>query len=263
MGLLIFSSLLAPVLGLRSPIATALRDQLLPPLGLAGGSISHPLGTDALGRDLLSRVTYGGRTSLTVAAGTIVIGGGVGAFLGLVAGYSEGWWGSLIDSIADATLAMPMILLALLFAVVFGPGFWNVIVVLSLVVWARYARLVRGDVLNWKHREFVDAARGSGASAGRIIKRHLFPNIGGSLIVFASLQVGWVILTEATLSFLGAGVPPPTPTWGSMIAEGRDQLETAWWVSVVPGVAILFTVLAFNLLGDWLRDMLDPRLRRQ
>jgi peptide/nickel transport system permease protein len=232
----------------------------LPPAVARGGSWNHPLGTDRKGRDILSRVVLGTRTALVVALGTIAIGGSIGTTLGLVAGYRDDWLGALIMRVVDGTLAFPSILIALVLAVTVGPGFSSVVAVLALVVWARYARVVRAEVLALREREFVLAARAVGASAYGIVCKHVLPNLLNSVVVLSTLQVGWAIVVEASLSFLGAGIPPPTPTWGGMVAEGRDFIETAWWISVCPGVAIMLMVLGFNLWGDWLRDELDPRL---
>jgi len=233
----------------------------LPPGFLEGGSWTYPLGTDRLGRDVFSRILFGARLSLGVAAVALLIGGLVGTALGLVAGYRGGWVDALVMRLADAFLAFPSILIALVLAVTVGPGFWVVALVLGLVLWARFARLVRGEVLSWKVRDFVALARVAGAGGPYIILHHLLPNIVNSLVVLGTLQVGWAIVVEASLTFLGAGIPPPAPTWGGMVAEGLDFIESAWWISVMPGIAILLVVFAFNLLGDWLRDRLDPQLR--
>jgi peptide/nickel transport system permease protein len=160
----------------------------------------------------------------------------------------------------DVSLAFPSLLLALIFAVTVGPSFWVVVAVLVLLIWARYARLLRGEVLSWKQRDFVASARVAGASSTRIMFVHILPNVASSVVVLSTLQVGWAILVEASLSFLGAGVPPPTPTWGGMVSDGRNYVDTLWWISVFPGLAVMLVVLAFNLLGDWLRDVLDPRI---
>jgi len=259
--LILIAAIFPGQLSWHSPTTTSLADQFIPPIGFDGGSWSHPLGTDFLGRDLLSRLLYGARVTLMVAVATVVIGGGVGTILGIIAGYRGGRVDAIIMRAVDATISIPMILLALLFAVLYGPSLLNIIIVLSLLIWARYARLIRGEVLAARNRDYVDLARVAGASSRRIIVKHIFPNLVNTLVVYTTLEIGWVILTEAALSFLGAGVPPPAPAWGSMVAEGRDVIINAWWVSVVPGIAILCTVLALNLFGDWLRDTLDPRLR--
>lgn len=236
-------------------------NSLLPPWFMEGGSTDYLLGTDRLGRDVLSRILLGTRVSLGVAAVALAIGGVVGTLLGMVAGYLGGWADILIMRLADTFLAFPSVLMALVLAVTVGPGFWVVAVVLGLVLWARFARLIRGETLSWKQRDFVALARVAGARGGYILRHHLFPNITNSLVVLGTLQVGWAIVVEASLTFLGAGIPPPTPTWGGMVAEGLDFVESAWWISVMPGLAIMVVVFAFNLLGDWLRDRLDPQLR--
>ncbi|WP_207537820.1 ABC transporter permease [Sabulicella rubraurantiaca] len=233
----------------------------LPPVFLDGGTSDYLLGTDRLGRDILSRILHGARLSLGVAAVALALGGSVGTLLGLIAGYRGGWADALIMRLADTFLAFPSVLIALVLAVTVGPGFWVVALVLGLVLWARFARLVRGEVLSWKARDFVALARVAGAGGPYIVLHHILPNIVNSLVVLCTLQVGWAIVVEASLTFLGAGIPPPAPTWGGMVAEGLDFIETAWWISVMPGVAILVVVFAFNLLGDWLRDWLDPQLR--
>jgi peptide/nickel transport system permease protein len=226
------------------------------------GSWSYPLGTDRLGRDLLSRIIYGARVSLAAGVVTVLISTAFGAAIGLVAGYYGGRTDAALMRVTDATLSFPVILLALILAVTVGPSFTNVVIAIAVILWARYARVIRGQVLTLMTLDFIAQARIAGAGAWRIITRHLLPNTLNTLVVLITLQVGYVIIVEASLSFLGAGIPPPTPAWGSMIAEGRDFVTSAWWVSFFPGLAILLVVLAFNLLGDWLRDTLDPRLRQ-
>lgn len=233
-----------------------------PPAFMQGGDWTFPLGTDLLGRDILSRIIKGTQVSLAVAGATILLVGIVGTTLGLLAGFKGGWFDTIIMRTVDAALAFPAILIALVMVVTVGPGFWVVVTVLGLIQWARYARLVRGEVLSWKEREFVALARVAGCSTWRIIRLHILPNVVNSVVVLSTLQVGWIIAVEATLSFLGAGVPPPTPTLGGMVAEGRNYLRSAWWISIFPGGAILIVVLSFNLFGDWLRDALDPKLRQ-
>lgn len=226
------------------------------------GSAAHLLGTDQLGRDLLSRIIHGARVSLLVSAVAILVGGGIGLTVGLVAGYMGGWVGSALMRFVEAVLAIPVLLVALLLAVALGPSQGTVILIISMFLWAGYARILRGEVLSIRERDYITAAAAIGASTPRILVRHVFPNIAATLIVLVTLQVGSVILTEASLSFLGAGVPPPAPSWGSMVNGGRDVIVSAWWVSFFPGLAILLIVLAFNLIGDWLRDVLDPKIRR-
>jgi peptide/nickel transport system permease protein len=260
--LMVFTAVLANVLTPYSPVDISLPDRLRPPFWERGGSLAHPLGTDPMGRDLLTRMTYGARISLMVGLLGLSLGGGVGATLGLIAGYAGGRVDAFLMRVTDTTLSFPIILFAILLVVILGGSLFTVVIAVALVLWARFARVIRGEVLSLRERDFVAQARIAGCSPSRIILVHLFPNVLNTLVVLLSLQVGWVIIVEASLSFLGAGVPPPTPTWGSMIAEGRDYIATAWWVSFFPGLAILVTVLAFNLFGDWLRDALDPTLRQ-
>jgi peptide/nickel transport system permease protein len=260
--LMVTTALLADVLTPYSPTDISLSERLIPPFWEKGGSLAHPLGTDPMGRDLLTRMIFGARVSLMVAMLSLIVGGGMGAALGLVSGYYGGRLDGFLMRAADTTLAFPIILFAILLSVILGGSLITVVIAVALVLWARYARVIRGEVLSVKERDFIAQARIAGSSPTRIILRHLFPNVLNTLVVLLSLQVGWVIIVEASLSFLGAGIPPPTPTWGSMIAEGRDYIASAWWVSFFPGLAILATVLSFNLFGDWLRDALDPKLRQ-
>ena len=227
-----------------------------------GGTWTHPLGTDHLGRDILSRIIYGARISLIVAAVTLGIGGTVGTFLGLVAGYHGGWLDELIMRLVDIKLSIPLILFALVMVLTFGQSFEMIVIILVLYIWPRFARQIRGEVLQIKNQDYVALAKVSGASTWRIMFKHIFPGTINTLIVVATLQVGFVILVESTLSFLGAGVPPPTPAWGSMVADGRDFLALTWWEATIPAAAIFLTVMSLNLFGDWLRDRLDPKLRQ-
>ena len=222
------------------------------------------LGSDVLGRDVLTRLLYGARVSLLVGIAAIGVGGTIGIVAGLLSGYFGGWVDDLIMRLGDIQLAFPFILLAIMFLVVLGSGIWNLILVLGVGQWVTYARIVRADTLSLREKEFVEAARALGDSTTSIIFRTILPNILAPLTVIASFYVASVILSEAALSFLGLGVPPSVPTWGSMLAESRDTLlANKWWLAVFPGVAIVLTVLSFNILGDWLRDFLDPRLRER
>ena len=222
------------------------------------------LGSDVLGRDVLTRLLYGARVSLLVGIAAIGVGGTIGIVAGLLSGYFGGWVDDLIMRLGDIQLAFPFILLAIMFLVVLGSGIWNLILVLGVGQWVTYARIVRADTLSLREKEFVEAARALGDSNASIIFRTILPNILAPLTVIASFNVASVILSEAALSFLGLGVPPSVPTWGSMLAESRDTLlANKWWLAVFPGVAIVLTVLSFNILGDWLRDFLDPRLRER
>ncbi len=251
----------ADLLVLHDPLAINPAAGQTPPVFSHGGSWTYPLGTDRLGRDILSRIILGTRVSLGIASATIFLGGLIGTALGLLAGYKGGWVDALIMRTADGFLAFPSILLALVLAVTVGPSFWVVVIVLALVLWARFARLVRGDVLAIKGRDFVLLARVAGAGGFRIVIKHILPNVANTLMVLCTLQVGWAIIVEASLTFLGAGVPPPTPTWGGMVSEGLAYIESAWWISTMPGLAILLIVFSYNLVGDWVRDVLDPQLR--
>jgi peptide/nickel transport system permease protein len=260
--LFVLAGLLAPWLSPADPQAQSLRNRFRPPVWEEGGSWQRPLGTDRLGRDLLSRIVWGARVSLAAGVLTVFVASAIGAAVGLVAGYYGGRVDAALMRVTDATMAFPVILLALILAVTVGPSFVNVVIAVAVVLWARYARVIRGQVLTLMELDFVAQARLAGAGAWRVITRHLVPNTLNTLVVLVTLQVGYVIIVEASLSFLGAGIPPPTPAWGSMIAEGREFVTSAWWVSGFPGLAILLVVLAFNLLGDWLRDTLDPKLRQ-
>jgi peptide/nickel transport system permease protein len=261
--LLVFTALFAPFLAPFDPKVGSLGDRLKPPCWQKGGSNAHILGTDLLGRDVLSRLIYGARVSLLVCILAILVAGGIGSCLGIISGYFGGWVDTIIMRIVDLALSLPIILLALLFGVLFGPSFSNIIVVISLVLWSQYARMARGETLKVKGRDYVDLARTAGCSDASIMLRHIVPNVAGSLIILATLQVGTVIIIESSLSFLGVGIPPPTPSWGSMIAEGRSYVVSAWWLCMIPGLAILFTVLSVNVLGDTLTELLNPVLRRE
>jgi peptide/nickel transport system permease protein len=252
-----FGPWLAPLDPARQSIASRLAE----PLSTAQG-VTHWLGSDVLGRDVLSRLLYGARISLLVGLAAISVGGVIGVVAGLLAGYFGGWVDDLTMRLADMQLAFPFILLAIMFLVVLGPGVGNLILVLGIGQWVTYARIVRAETLSLREKEFVEAARALGDGTASILFRTILPNIVAPLTVIASFNVASVILTEAALSFLGLGVPPSVPTWGSMLAESRDTLlANKWWLAVFPGLAIMLTVLSFNILGDWLRDVLDPRLR--
>ena len=260
--LMVLPALFAPQIAPYDPLKGSLAKRLRPPIWQEGGSMDHVLGTDKLGRDILSRMIHGARVSLTVSIVAIFVGGIIGTSLGIMSGYFGGRVDAVLMRLVDISLSLPTILLALVLVAAVGPSFGTVLTVLIVLLWARYARLVRGETLGIKQRDFIARARVAGASHTRIMARYIFPNVINSLIVLATLQVGYVILLESGLSFLGAGLPRPTPAWGLMVADGRELIVTAWWVSMFPGLAIMLTVLALNLLGDWLRDHFDPKLRQ-
>jgi len=239
-----------------------LRLRFLPPAWLEGGDPRFLFGTDNLGRDILSRIIVGARASFIVALSALTFGSALGSIIGLASGYFGGRLDTIIMRTADGMMAFPLVLAALLLVAVIGPGVHTVVIATSLVLWARFARLIRSEVLSVRERDYVKLAKIAGASSLRIMFVHILPNVLNSVVVLLTLQLGFVIIVEATLSFLGAGVPPPTPTWGQMVSAGRTYIETAWWISVFPGLAIAAVVLAFNLMGDWLRDHLDPKLRQ-
>ena len=259
---LVLCALLAPVLAPHSPVEGSLGERLAPPIGLEGSKPGHLLGTDRHGRDTLSRLLYGAQISLAVSVIGISLTGAAGSLIGLLAGFFGGWVDTLLMRLADISLSLPGILIAVLLSVVFEPSFTNVIIVVVFLLWPSYARLTRGETLGLKQQEFVALARIAGCSSTRIMFRHIVPNLAPSILVLATLHVGYVIVLEAALSFLGVGIPPPTPSWGVMVADGRGLIEQAWWVSILPGIAILVTVLSLNILGDWVRDRLDPKLRQ-
>jgi peptide/nickel transport system permease protein len=260
-ALLLVTAVAAPLIAPYPPTEQSLIERLRPPFWLANGSWAHPLGTDLFGRDVLSRLIFGARVSLSVALIAIIFAGAIGATVGVLAGYFGGLCEVLLMRIVDAFLAVPAVLIAIVLASILNPSFQNVIMVIGLLYWPRYARQIRAETLSIKERDYVLLARVAGCSPARIIARHIFPNLVPSLLVLASLQVGSAIILEATLSFLGVGIPPPQPAWGVIVEDGRGMLASAWWIALFPGIAIAMTVLAFNMAGDWLRDRLDPKLR--
>lgn len=261
LGVFLIAGLFADLLSGYDPEEIVLIRRLTPPALQEGGSWAHPLGTDNLGRDILSRVMHGARVSLLVVVTCIPASALIGTLIGLLAGWRVGWWDRLLMRLVDMQLALPALLFALLISVVFGRSLLNVIVIIIIFSWSGYARLVRADVLSLREQEFVVAARASGASDKRILFRHVLPNIVNTIVIMATLDVPAVILIEAALSFLNIGVAPGTPSWGAMISEGRNFMTIAWWPIWMPGIAILLVSLTGNLMGDWLRDTLDPRLR--
>jgi peptide/nickel transport system permease protein len=247
---------LAPVLAPHDPLKGDFAASLRPP-----GTPGHPWGTDQLGRDLLSRVIYGARIALFIGLCTVAATALVGGLLGLIAGYFGGWPGSILMRLADVQLSFPFILLALTINAIVGLGLRNLVLSLSAAGWVVYARVVRGEVLTVKQRDYVQAASALGSGRLRVLFRHVLPNVAPSIIIVASLQFSQFIVAEAAISFLGFGVQPPTPAWGSMLSESRDFLYVAWWLAAFPGAALALTALGINLVGDWLRDLLDPRFR--
>ena len=255
----VFAEIVAPYGPLDSP--QGIRGRLEPPV-FAGGTWNHVLGTDLTGRDILTRIIYGSRVSITIAGIGIAIAGTIGITLGIISGFYGGLVDAIIMRLVDISLSIPPVLLALTLATVLDPSFRTVIIVVGALLWSIYCRQVRGDTLSVRTQDYIARARVSGASNLRIMLKHILPNITNTLIVLATLQVGFVILLEAGLSFLGVGLSRPTPAWGLMVADGREVIIRAWWVALWPGMAIMLTVFGFNLLGDWLRDRLDPRLRQ-
>lgn len=262
LGVFVLAAVFAPVISPHDPVQTSLRDRNDEPVWMAESSGKFILGADFLGRDVLSRVIHGARVSLIIATVALSTGIVVGTTLGLVAGYFGGNVDEIIIRLADVSAAIPFLLLALIAVLVFGQSFFLIIMILAYGTWSGFARQVRGLTLSLKTTEYVALAKVAGASSGRILFRHILPGVANTLIVIGTLGVGSLILSEAILSFLGAGIPPPTPTWGTMVADGRTYLASAWWVAFFPGMAIFLTVIALNFTGDWLRDRLDPRLRQ-
>jgi peptide/nickel transport system permease protein len=261
-GCMVFAAVFAPYLTPYSPIEQTLPDKLLPPFWEARGSTKYVLGTDIFGRDVLTRLIYGARVSLIVTGLALLFGGGVGLAIGIASGYIGGRLDSFLMRLVDAAFTFPAILFALLLAVTMGQGLDTLVFAIGLLLWAGFARIIRGEVLALKQRDFIALAKVHGCSELRIMVTHILPNVLNTFMVLVTLNVGVVIVAEASLSFLGAGIPPPTPSWGLMVAEGRGKITSAWWLSLLPGIAITMVVLTFNLFGDWLRDRLDPKLRQ-
>jgi len=259
--LLAIAALAAPWLAPQDPNRQSLRARLSPPTWEAADGRAHLLGTDHLGRDVLSRVIYGSRVSLAIGFAAVLVGSVVGSALGLWAGFRGGWADSLVMTIGDAQLAFPFILLAIGIIGVLGPSFPTLVVVIGLSGWVAYARVLRSQTLVLRSREFVEAVHGLGGSATRIMLRHVLPNVLSTLVVVATLELARAIVLEATLSFLGLGIQPPTPSWGGMVQEGREYLDSAWWISTFPGLVLMITSIVVSRTGDWLRDVLDPTLR--
>lgn len=257
----ILAALLAPYVSPHDPTRQNIAHRLRPPAWQEGGNWTHPLGTDHLGRDILSRIIYGTRISLTVGFASVAASGLIGVSLGVLAGYNGGRLDALIMRLVDIFLSIPYILLVIGVIAVLSPSLPNLILVMALTRWVQFARIVRADVLSLKEKDFVEGARARGNKGVRLVLRHILPNALTPIIVVATLELAFMIIYESALSFLGLGVQPPTPTWGWMLSDGRNYITIAWWLATFPGLAIMLTVLGINLLGDWIRDTLDPRLR--
>jgi ABC-type dipeptide/oligopeptide/nickel transport system permease subunit len=257
----LFMALFAPILTPHNPTQGDLRIRLTPPAWESGGSWEYPLGTDAQGRDLLSRIIFGARVSLGVGLISVSISVVVGTLLGMFAGYFGGRFDNIVSRLADLLLAFPFLIFAIGVMAFLGPGFVNLILALTFKGWVEFFRLVRGEMLAEKTKEYVEAARVTGLGSFAIILKEILPNIAQSVFVLGTLRIGYMIITEASLSFLGLGMPPTIPTWGTMVAAGRDTMMVAWWITTFPGLAILFLIMSINLFGEGLRDILDPRLK--
>jgi peptide/nickel transport system permease protein len=256
----IFSAVLAPVISPHDPILQDVEKRLIPPVGQEGADANYLLGTDHLGRDIVSRLIYGARISIVVSVSAVALSAVLGTLIGLLSGFYGGKVDNIFMRIADVQLAFPFILLAIAIIAVLGPDLQNIIITMAITGWVIYARVVRAEVLSLREKEFITSVKALGGSNGRIIFRHLFPNVIPPIIVIVTLEMARMIIMEAALSFLGLGIQPPTPTWGGMLADGRVYLVTSWWLATFPGLVIMLVVLGINLLGNWLRDMLDPRL---
>jgi peptide/nickel transport system permease protein len=262
LSLMLISALFAEFVAPYDPTKVSMTDRLVPPFFAEGGSSAHILGTDKLGRDILSRVIHGARVSLSVSFLVILITSSIGTVVGIIGGYRGGLTDSVLMRVTDISMAFPGILVAMLLAVSLGPSFTTLVLSISMLGWAPYARLIRGEALRLRKADFVAQAVVMGSSPFRIMLTHIFPNIVNPLLILMTLSVGIIILVEAALSYLGAGIPPPTASWGSMVSDGRGLIDVAWWISLFPGLAIGLTVLSGNYLGDWIRDKLDPKLRQ-
>lgn len=258
---LVFAAITAPIISPYDPVKGDLRARSKPPLGF-GGTTEHIFGTDNQGRDIFSRIIHGARVSISFAAITMLLSVALGALIGAISGYFGGHIDEMMMRLVDLQNALPFILAALVVVGVFGASFTTLLIIIALFSWGTTARQIRGEVLQLKQMDYVALARVAGASSPRIIFQHLLPGVTNTLIVVATLGTGQIILTEATLSFLGVGIPPPRPAWGSMVSFGRNYIDSAWWIAVIPGIAIALVVVSLNFLGDWLRDYFDPRLRQ-
>ena len=258
----VFGAIFAPLISPHGPTEVDLRARRTPPVWQEGGTAKYILGADLQGRDVLSRIIHGARVSLVLVGSAMSLGMVFGTVYGLLSGYFGGWVDEIMMRIVEIFLAVPLLLVALVIVVVAGASFTSVIGILVLFSWVGFARQVRGEVLSLKELDYVALARVAGASTFRILLRHIFPGVVNTMTVVATLHIGGLILAESVLAFLGAGIPPPTPAWGSMVADGKNYLTTSWNIAFFPGMAIFLVVMSFNFLGDWLRDALDPRLRQ-
>lgn len=259
--LYIIIAILAPVITVHHPVRGELRDRLMPPVWQEGGDWQYPLGTDGQGRDLLTRIIYGSQVSLLVGLLSVGVSAAIGVLLGSITGYFRGWLDDVISRFADLLMAFPYLIFAIGVMAFLGPGFVNLILALTFKGWVEFYRLVRGEMMAQKAQEYVEASRVSGEGDAGIIVREILPNVYQSVFVLSTLRMGYMIIMEASLSFLGLGLPPSIPAWGSMVSAGRDFMLNAWWVSTIPGIAIVILVLAINLFGEGVRDILDPRLK--
>jgi peptide/nickel transport system permease protein len=261
--ILAFTAIFANFLAPHDPEVGALGNRFKPPMWQTGGVSEYIHGTDHIGRDVLSRLIFGARVSMIVGFTAVVVAGVLGTTLGILSGYFGGWVDQVIMRVVDAWLALPALTFAIFLAAVWSPSEWNIVIILASVYWTRYARVIRGEVLSLRERDYVRLAIVAGCSKWKIMRRHILPNVINSAIVLATLMLGVVIITEASLSFLGVGVPPPKPAWGLMLADGKKGMMAGyWWLTVLPGLCIMLMVLAANLLGDWLRVKFDPQLRQ-
>ena len=262
LSIITFCAIFADFITDQNPIIGDLKVRRAPPMWMDGGSSEHILGGDLQGRDVLTRIIHGTRVSLLVAASVILFSTTFGTLYGMTSGFIGGWVDEIMMRIVEVFLSVPSIMVAMIVIVIVGQGRWTVVAVLTLFAWMDNARLTRSETLVLKQLDYVSFARVAGASHARLIIRHIFPGVVNTMVVLVTLSVGGVILSESVLSFLGVGIPPPTPAWGLMVSEGRSYLTSSWWIAIFPGIAIFFTVIAFNFLGDWIRDTLDPRLRQ-
>ena len=263
LGTIAFVAIFADFLAPHNPEVGMLTARFKPPFWMARGSYEYLLGTDQLGRDVLSRLIFGARVSMIVGITAVLVAGIIGTTLGIISGYLGGWVDQVVMRLTDTWLALPSLTFAIFLAAIVGPSMWNIVIILGGVYWTRYARVVRGEVLSLKEREFVRLAVVAGCSKLTIMRRHILPNVLNSAIVLATLMLGVVIVSEASLSFLGVGVPPPEPAWGLMLSDGKQGLMVGyWWLTVFPGACIVLMVLSANIIGDWLRVKLDPQLRQ-